>query len=152
MNQLITDHVRILSLSTYFKQIVQQLYKVILILDKFFLKYEGGVKLIPPPSQAELPSKNPALLGFIRVKRPLVLKVYFLRLNMCLYLRIKFQVSNVTLTSYFRQRGGGGGANLTLPPSPQQNEPLKSPARLGLSLFTKHFGMQYLKIFMNIFL
>ena len=38
--------------------------KVILMLDKYFLKYERGVKLItPPPPQKKLPSKRPALLG-----------------------------------------------------------------------------------------
>ena len=36
------------------------MYKVILILDKFFLKYEGG-SIWPP--QKKLPSKGPALLG-----------------------------------------------------------------------------------------
>ena len=40
------------------------MYKVILILDKFFLKYEGGVKLTPPsPEKTTL--KKPS---FIRVK------------------------------------------------------------------------------------
>ena len=43
------------------------MYKVILILDKFFLKYEGrGVKLTPshpPPPQKKLSSKSPVLLG-----------------------------------------------------------------------------------------
>ena len=42
------------------------MHKVILILDKFFLKYEeggggGGVKLTTP--QEKLPSKSTALLG-----------------------------------------------------------------------------------------
>ena len=55
------------SLSANFKQIVSQLYKVILILDKFFLKYGGVVKMTtphtPPTPQKKLPSKSPALLG-----------------------------------------------------------------------------------------
>ena len=37
------------------------MYKVILILDKFFWKYEGGVKLTPP--EKKLPSQSPVLLG-----------------------------------------------------------------------------------------
>ena len=37
------------------------MYEVILILDKCFLKNEGGVKLTPSPEK--LPSKSPALLG-----------------------------------------------------------------------------------------
>ena len=37
------------------------MYNVILILDKFFLKYEGGSNW--PPPQEKLPSKSPALLG-----------------------------------------------------------------------------------------
>ena len=38
-----------------------------MILDKFFLKYEGEVKLTPPP-QKKLPSKCPALLELNVVK------------------------------------------------------------------------------------
>ena len=38
------------------------MHKVILILDKFFLKYEKGGQ-IDLPSQEKLPSKIPALLG-----------------------------------------------------------------------------------------
>ena len=41
----------------------KQLYKVILTLDKFFLKYERDVKLSPPPEKTTL--KKPSL---IRVK------------------------------------------------------------------------------------
>ena len=50
---------------------------------------------------------------------------------MCVYLRDKFEVSSIILTS-FRQRVGvgiGGGGNYILPP---QNEPIKSLPRLGL--------------------
>ena len=43
---------------------------------------------------------------------------------MSAYLRAKFQVSSITLTS-FRQ-------GVILPPPPPQNEPLKSPPSLGL--------------------
>ena len=45
------------------------MYKVILILDKFFLKRGGGteVKLIPSPRQEKLPLKGPALLGSMLV-------------------------------------------------------------------------------------
>ena len=44
------------------------------------------------------------------------------------YLRAKFEVSGVILTS-FRQ---GGRANFT--PPPPQNEPIKTPPSLGLRL------------------
>ena len=54
-------------------------------------------------------------------------KVYFLKLHMYVYLYAKFQVSSIILTG-FRQRD-----NL----SPPQNEPLKSPPRLGLSISGK---------------
>ena len=47
---------------------------------------------------------------------------------MSVYLRDKFEVSIVILTR-FRQGGGGGGGNSTL--TPPQNEPLKSPPRVG---------------------
>ena len=42
------------------------------------------------------------------------------------YLRAKFEVCSVILTS-FRQ-------GVILPPAPPQNEPLKGPLRLGLRL------------------
>ena len=48
--------------------------------------------------------------------------VYFLKLRIGVYLRAKFQVSSIILTS-FRQ-------GVILPPPPQ-NEPLKSPSRVG---------------------
>ena len=48
---------------------------------------------------------------------------------MGVYLRAKREVSSIILTG-FRQRGGGG---VILPPPPPQNEPLKSPPRLGLN-------------------
>ena len=51
-------------------------------------------------------------------------------LHMDAYLRAKFEVSSIILTS-FRQ-------GVILPPSPPQNEPLKSPPRLGL-IWKIHF-------------
>ena len=47
---------------------------------------------------------------------------------MCLYLRAKFEVSSIILTSF--RRGGEGGD--FSPPLPPQNEPVKSPSRLWL--------------------
>ena len=44
MTSLITEDVRDFSFSNHFKYIVQQLYKTILILDKFLLKYEGNAE------------------------------------------------------------------------------------------------------------
>ena len=49
-----------------------------------------------------------------KTKGALVLKLYFLKLDMCVYLRTKFQVSSVILTS-FRQGWGVGG---NPPPNP----------------------------------
>ena len=37
------------------------MYKAILMLDRFFLQYEGEGQIEPP--QGKLPSKSPALLG-----------------------------------------------------------------------------------------
>ena len=48
---------------------------------------------------------------------------------MCVYLRAKFEVSSVILTSF---RQGVEICTTTPPPPPPQNEPLKSPPRLGL--------------------
>ena len=47
---------------------------------------------------------------------------------MCFYLRAKLEVSSIILTS-FRQ----GGGVILQPPLPPQNEPRKSPPRLGLN-------------------
>ena len=52
---------------------------------------------------------------------------------MCVYFRTKFQISSAILTSF---KQGGGGHKFTPgthPPPPPQNEPQKSPPRLGLS-------------------
>ena len=61
-----------------------------------------------------------------KLKRSFSRKVYFLKPNTCLYIRPKFQVSSQILIS-FRQ------GFLTQPPP--QNEPLKSPPRLGLIVY-----------------
>ena len=45
---------------------------VILILEKFFLKCEGGIKLTPSPPPAKITLKMPSL---IRVKQPGVIYV-----------------------------------------------------------------------------
>ena len=50
---------------------------------------------------------------------------------MGVYLRAKFEVSSIILTS-FREGWGGGGVILPLS-HPPQNEPLKIPPRLGLN-------------------
>ena len=63
-----------------------------------------------------------------KIKRALVLKGMFSEtIYVCVYLCAKFEVSSIILTS-FRQ-----GGNFT--PLPPQNEPLKSPPRLGLKPF-----------------
>ena len=48
---------------------------------------------------------------------------------MCVYLRTKFQVPGIILTSFIQREIG---ADFTPPLSPLQNEPLNSPPRLGL--------------------
>ena len=57
---------------------------------------------------------------------------------MCMYLRAKLEVS-------YRVLDRGGGAILT--PTPPQNEPLKSPSRLGvndqISLFDYLYLLRY---------
>ena len=53
-----------------------------------------------------------------------------MKLNVCVYLCAKFQVSSLILTS-FRLQGGGRGVNLALPLP--QNGPLKSPPGLELT-------------------
>ena len=50
---------------------------------------------------------------------------------MCVYLRTKFQVSSITLTSF--SQVGGEVVGVILPLPPPQNKPLKIPSRLGLS-------------------
>ena len=64
----------------------------------------------------------------------LVLKTYFLKLHMFAYLRTKFEVPSIILTTLFLDRG----VWFCLPPlPPPQNECLKSPSRLGFSLSRK---------------
>ena len=63
-----TDDVCIFPLSNYSKQIVQHSYKIILILDKFFLKSEEVVKLkIPPSSLALLELSRSAIREATRI-------------------------------------------------------------------------------------
>ena len=64
------------------------------------------------------------MLTSARLRGPWYKKVYFLKLHMIAYLRAKFQVSSIILTS-FRQG--------VIPPTPSpQNEHLKSPPKLVL--------------------
>ena len=53
---------------------------------------------------------------------------------MCLYLHAKCEVSRKIRTSFRWGRGEGGGILPPTAPFPPQNEPLKSPPRLGLRL------------------
>ena len=69
------------------------------------------------------------MLTSAKLRGPRHYKVYLLKLHMGVYLRTKFEVSSITLTSF--RSGGGGGGNFTSPLP--QNEPLKDPSRLGLS-------------------
>ena len=52
---------------------------------------------------------------------------------MCVYLPTKCQVSSIILTSFRQGVGRWGGVILPLHLPPPQNEPLKSPFRLGLT-------------------
>ena len=72
------------------------------------------------------------MLTSTKLRKPRYYKVYFLRLRIGVYLHAKFKVSSIIPTS-FRQEGGGIGGGGILP-LPSQNEPLKSPPRLGLRL------------------
>ena len=58
-----------------------------------------------------------------------------MKLRMGMYLPAKFQVSSIILTS-FRRGGRGGIILLPPPPPPPQNEPLKIPPKLELSVWT----------------
>ena len=68
-------------------------------------------------------------------------KIYFLKLDMCAYLRTKLQVSGTILTS-FRQEV------VSLPPP--ENERLKTPTRLGLNKLVHSQSFLYLKIHLEI--
>ena len=80
------------------------------------------------------------MLTSAKLRRPRHQKVHFLKLDMDVYLRPKFEVSSIILTSFRHGKGGGGeeGGNFT--PSTPQNEPLKSPPRLGLSSISTKFS------------
>ena len=62
-----------------------------------------------------------------KIKRTLVLKFIFSRTT-CVYLRIKFQVSNLTI---FRKECRGRGCNFTLLPPTTSKQTPKGPSRLG---------------------
>ena len=65
------------------------------------------------------------MLIFGKIEKASVLKGIFSETTICVYLRTKFEVSNIILTS-FRQGEGGS------PPPPPESESLKSPPRLEL--------------------
>ena len=64
------------------------------------------------------------MLTLAKLRDPRYQKTHFLKLDMRVYLYAKFQVSGIILTSFRR-------GNFT--PATPQNEPLKSPPRLGLT-------------------
>ena len=61
---------------------------------------------------------------------------------MCVYLHVKCEVASKILMSFSLRVGGegGGGGGVILPSPPPQNEPLKSPSRLGLILEAQFGG------------
>ena len=63
---------------------------------------------------------------------------------MSVYLRAKFQVSSITLTN-FRFRGWVGSFTPPLP----QNEPLKSPPRLGLKSIERTSAKKEIGMFLH---
>ena len=70
------------------------------------------------------------MLTSTKLRELLVLKGMFSKSTyVCVYLPTKFQVSSIILISFRR-------GNLTYPP---QNEPLKSPPRLGLNVRKSYF-------------
>ena len=71
--------------------------------------------------------------GISKIKRTLVLKV-ILSGTTCVYLRTNIQVSNLILTS-FRQEGGGGGEGILPfypPPRPSKQTP-KKPTQIRVN-------------------
>ena len=72
-----------------------------------------------------------------KIKRVLALKGSFWKLHMCVYLRAKFHFYNIILTN-FRHAG-----RRLFYPCPLQNEPLRSPLRLGFKDST--VGMYFQK-------
>ena len=69
------------------------------------------------------------MLTSAKLRRARHKKLYLLKLNMGVCLCAKCEVSSIILTSFRK----GAGGNLSAPLGPPQNEPLKSPPRLGLS-------------------
>ena len=85
------------------------------------------------------------MLTSVKLKRPWYQKLCFLKLNMNVYLRAKFQVSNVSLTS-FRQVGRrGGGTSKPAPKKPNQTKVKELRSSDGLS------ENQYALVIMDIF-
>ena len=59
-------------------------------------------------------------------------KLYYLKLDMCVYLRAKFEVSSIILTS-FRLGGEGEGVILTLPPTSRRTPKNATQIRVNKS-------------------
>ena len=70
------------------------------------------------------------MLTLAKLRRAWYQRIYFLKLYMCVYLRTKFQVASIILTSFRR----GVISPPPPPPPPPQNESLKSLPRVRLNL------------------
>ena len=78
-----------------------------------------------------------------KIRQVLVLKVHFLKVHIFLYLRTKFQISSIALTS-FRQR-----VQVILPAYPHTKKGTpESPSRLGLNPHL-NWGRDFLIIFIT---
>ena len=60
------------------------------------------------------------MLTLVKLREPCYQKVCFLKLNVCVYLRTKFQVSGKILTSFWQ-----GGVGVILPPPTPKQIPKK---------------------------
>ena len=84
------------------------------------------------PKNADFFSKKNADIS--KITGAFVLKLYFLKLNMGVYLRTKFEVYRIVLTS-FRQ-----GGSFTSFPTPQKRTP-KKPTQIRVKLLPDvYFG------------
>ena len=119
----------VISLTPPSLQILDKTQMVVFPVFGFLVNLLLKKVVITPQSVMILIEMNYNNAGISKIKRA---SIHFLKLHMCMYLRIKFKVSSVILTSL--RQWSGGGARLILPHPPPQNEPLKIQPRLELSL------------------
>ena len=115
----------VISLTPPSLQILDKTQMVVFPVFGFLVNLLLKKVVITPQSVMILIEMNYNNAGISKIKRA---SIHFLKLHMCMYLRIKFKVSSVILTSLRQWSGGGGEVNFT--PSPTSKWTPKNPTKI----------------------